>query len=480
MIMTSSLIDRLCKARVAVIGDVMIDMYVKGTIERISPEAPVPVLRAQSQSAVPGGAANVAANIAALGATPLLVGIIGADGGDLYTLLLDRGVTWHDGLVVAQDRQTIRKQRIMSGQQIVRVDFEDTSPVSAATEAELVAKALAAVDEADTIVLSDYGKGALSPAVIRAVTQAACARGKVVIADPKSRDLTIYNGANILTPNRAELTAATGMPCETDEQAELAARVAQQAFGGDILLTRSEKGLSFFPAGGPASHYPTLARQVFDVSGAGDTIVGTLAVAIAAGVAIAEAIRIANQAAGIVVAKVGTATASLAELSEAMELTDGHLVTEGQLITGRTAAAQTRIWQQQGLKVGFTNGCFDLVHPGHIALIRQAAAACDRLILALNTDASVRRLKGPGRPVQSERARADVIGAIRGVDAVVLFDEATPLELIELIRPDVLIKGADYTVETVVGADVVLSRGGRVILADLVAGQSTTRLIAAS
>ena len=478
--MTSSLIDRLCKARVAVIGDVMIDMYIKGTIERISPEAPVPVLRVQSQSAVPGGAANVAANIAALGAMPLLVGIIGADGGDLYNVLLEHGVTWHNGLVIAHDRQTIRKQRIMSGQQIVRVDFEDTSPVSSDIEAQLVAKALAAVDEADTIVLSDYGKGALSPAVIRAVTQAARARGKTVIADPKNRNLMIYDGADILTPNRAELTAATGMPCETDEQAEQAARVAQQAFGGDILLTRSEKGLSFYPANGPTSHYPTLARQVFDVSGAGDTVVGTLAVAIATRIAIPEAIRIANQAAGIVVAKVGTATASLAELSEAMELTDGHGVSEGQLVTTQAASALTRIWQQQGLKVGFTNGCFDLVHPGHISLIRQAAAVCDRLILALNTDASVQRLKGPGRPVQSERARADVIGAIRGVDAVVLFDEATPLELIELIRPDVLIKGADYTVDTVVGADVVLGQGGSVILADLVAGQSTTRLIAAS
>jgi D-beta-D-heptose 7-phosphate kinase/D-beta-D-heptose 1-phosphate adenosyltransferase len=478
--MTSSLIDRLSRARVAVIGDVMIDTYIKGTIERISPEAPVPVLRAQSQSAVPGGAANVAANIAALGAMPLLVGIIGADGGDLYNVLLAQGVTWHDGLVIARDRQTIRKQRIMSGQQIVRVDFEDTRPVSPDIEAELVAKALAAIAEADTIVLSDYGKGALSPAVIRAVTLAARELGKTVIADPKSRDLTIYRGASILTPNRAELTAATGLPCETDEQAEQAVRVAQQAFGGDILLTRSEKGLSFYPATGPTSHYPTLARQVFDVSGAGDTVVGTLAVAIATRIAIPEAIRIANQAAGIVVAKVGTATASLTELSERMELTDGHGVTEGQMVTAQAAGALARMWQQQGLKVGFTNGCFDLVHPGHISLIRQAAAACDRLILALNTDASVKRLKGPSRPVQPEQARAEVIGAVRGVDAVVLFDEATPLELIELIKPDILIKGADYTAETVVGADVVLKQGGSVILANLVAGQSTTRLIATS
>ena len=478
--MTSSLIDRLHKARVAVIGDVMIDMYIRGTIERISPEAPVPVLRAQSQSSVAGGAANVAANVAALGATPLLVGIIGADGNDLYDVLLAQGVTWHDGLIIARDRQTIRKQRIMSGQQIVRVDFEDIRPLSPDIEAELIAKALVAVDEADTVVLSDYGKGALSRAVIRAVTQAARERGKTVIADPKNRDLTFYSGASILTPNRAELTAATGLPCETDEQAERAARLAQQAFGGDILLTRSEKGLSFYSASGPVSHYPTLAHEVFDVSGAGDTVVGAMAVAIASQIAIPEAIRIANQAAGIVVGKVGTATASLAELSEAMELIDGHVVTEGQLVTAHAAAAQARIWQKQGLKVGFTNGCFDLVHPGHIALIRQAAAACDRLVMALNTDASVQRLKGPGRPVQSERARAEVIGAIRGVDAVVLFDEATPLELIELIRPDVLIKGADYTVDTVVGADVVLGQGGSVILADLVAGQSTTRLIAAS
>lgn len=475
--MSNMLLNRLPDATVAVIGDVMIDVYLKGVIERISPEAPVPVVRAQTQHGVPGGAANVAANIVALGASALLVGVIGEDGADLCQALDGLGLHSHDGLVVDAGRRTIRKQRIMAGQQVVRVDFEDTHALTGDVEAELIARALKAVDAADTVILSDYGKGVLTPAVVEAVNTHARMRGKPVIVDPKQRDLSYYCGATLLTPNRTELTAATGLPCESDEEAAVAIRAGHAAFGGDILLTRSEKGLSYYPRSGPIAHYPTHAREVFDVSGAGDTVIATLATALAVKADVPEAIRIANHAAGIVVAKAGTATISLDELREAVELSDGHSLSGGQLLSRDKAAAMCRQWQRRGFRVGLANGCFDLIHPGHIALIRQASASCDKLIMALNTDASVRRLKGPTRPVQSETARAEVMGAIKGVDLVVLFDEDTPLELIRALQPDVLVKGADYTVETVVGADIVLERGGSVILAHLIAGQSTTRLL---
>lgn len=475
--MSTMLLNRLPDAKVAVIGDVMIDVYLKGMIERISPEAPVPVVRAQSQNAVPGGAANVAANIVALGAEAILVGVIGPDGADLCQALENLGLSYLGGLVVDEGRRTIRKQRIMAGQQVVRIDFEDTHALTEDVEAKVIEHALRAIENVEAIILSDYGKGVLTPAVVQAINAHARLHRKPVIVDPKQRDFAWYRGATLLTPNRAELSAATGLPCETDEQAAEAAKAAQIAFGGDILLTRSEKGLSYYPCRGEVAHQPTRAREVFDVSGAGDTVVATLATALAVKADFAEAMNIANHAAGLVVAKAGTATTSLEELREAIEIRDGRSLAGGALVERQVAAAMCRQWQRQGLKVGLANGCFDLIHPGHIALIRQASAACDKLIMALNTDASVRRLKGPTRPVQMETARAEVMGAIKGVDAVVLFDEETPLELIKAVQPDVLIKGSDYTVETVVGADIVLARGGRVMLADLIAGQSTTRLI---
>jgi D-beta-D-heptose 7-phosphate kinase/D-beta-D-heptose 1-phosphate adenosyltransferase len=478
--MSAPVLSRLGNAVVAVIGDVMIDVYLMGRIERISPEAPVPIVRAASERGVPGGAANVAANLAVLGASALLVGVVGPDGDDLRDELRKLGVSQLGGLVVDEGRRTTRKQRILAGQQVVRIDFEDTYALSATVEAALVERALAAVRAADVVVLSDYGKGVLTPSIIAKVNGLANQLGKMVLVDPKRSDLAAYRGASILTPNRSELSLATGLACETDGQVEFAVRKAQADFGGSILLTRSEKGMSHYPVEGEVTHFPTRAREVFDVSGAGDTVVATLAAVLAAGAEVAEAIRIANHAAGIVVAKAGTATVSLDELTEELESADGHGREEGALVSRERAAVVCRRWQRRGLKVGFANGCFDLIHPGHIGIIRQAAAACDRLIMALNTDASVRRLKGPKRPVQSEAARAEVIGAIKGVDLVVLFDEDTPLELITDLQPDVLFKGSDYTIETVVGAEVVLARGGSVVLAELIAGHSTTRLIDAA
>jgi D-beta-D-heptose 7-phosphate kinase/D-beta-D-heptose 1-phosphate adenosyltransferase len=473
--MTPDRIAHLTKARVAVIGDVMIDEYLSGRVDRISPEAPVPVVRGVELRATAGGAANVAANIAALGAQATLVGVVGPGGAaEVEALLAPKGRALCR-LVEDPGRRTIRKMRVISNrQQIVRLDYEDAHALSPQIEAAVVAAAREAVADADVVVLSDYGKGLFSDAALAAIIAAAKAAGRFVIVDPKRPDFSAYRGADLVTPNRGELARAAGLPVGTDAEAEAAARVATAQFGGALLLTRSEQGMSYFPPVGPPIHAPTAAREVFDVSGAGDTVAATLAVALAAGLPVADALALANAAAGVVVAKAGTATLSLSELIAAM----GAPAASGDLVSWEEARRLREDWGRQGLSVGFANGCFDLLHPGHVALIGQAAGACDRLIVALNSDASVRRLKGPGRPAQDQAARACVMGALKGVAAVTIFDQDTPKEIIDLLQPDVLVKGADYRIEDVVGADVVQARGGRVLLVETVAGHSTTRLLA--
>jgi D-beta-D-heptose 7-phosphate kinase/D-beta-D-heptose 1-phosphate adenosyltransferase len=473
---TPERVGRLAEARVAVIGDVMIDEYLTGRVDRISPEAPVPVVRGVEMRATPGGAANVAANVAALGGQARLVGVVGPGGAaELGALLAPTGRA-ECLLVEDSSRRTIRKMRVISNrQQIVRLDHEDTHPLSAEIEAALLAAAARAIGESDIVVLSDYGKGLFGDGALKALIATAKAAGKPVVVDPKRPEFSAYRGADLVTPNRAELSRASGLPVGTDGEAEAAARAAQAQFGGALLLTRSEQGMSFFPLSGPPIHAPTAAREVFDVSGAGDTVVATLAAALAAGFPMAEAIHLANHAAGVVVGKAGTATLSLAELAAAMQAPADEA--GGALVSWEEARRLREAWGRRGLTVGFANGCFDLLHPGHVALIAEAAAACDRLIVALNSDASVRRLKGPARPAQDAAARAAVMGALKGVAAVVIFEEDTPREIIATLQPDVLAKGADYRIEDVVGADLVMARGGRVLLVDIVAGRSTTRLL---
>ncbi|WP_036257321.1 D-glycero-beta-D-manno-heptose-7-phosphate kinase [Methylocapsa aurea] len=474
-------LDRFATCRAAVIGDLILDCYLHGDVSRISPEAPVPVVRSLSEKSVPGGAANVVANLATLGVLVDVVGLTGVDGArdQLLNLLHDHGRVDVSGVIAVDGRPTTRKLRVLGAhQQIVRVDQEDTSPFGEEVEDRLVAAAFAAIEPADVVILSDYGKGALSERVLRAIIGRCNAARKEVLVDPKRLDLTAYRGASILTPNRKELSAATRLPCESDAEATAAAARAQEMSGANILLTRSEKGMSFFSAGNAPIHLATVAQDVFDVSGAGDTVIAVLAASLAAQLSIRDAMKMANHAAGIVVAKVGTATVTLDELhaSLASEMASPS-VNDGRHVGLAEAAALRWAWAKEKLTVGVANGCFDLLHPGHISLIRQAAETCDRLIMALNSDESVRRLKGPSRPVQDEIARAAVIGAIKGVSAVVLFDEDTPLELLKVLQPDILVKGADYTEDTVVGADIVKARGGRVVLANLSPGQSTTKLI---
>lgn len=469
--------------RIAVIGDVMIDIYLEGEVSRISPEAPVPVVRLSSERFVAGGAANVAANIASIGAFAHLVGVVGDDGGLAMLTASLHPVDRVDlsGIIVDSMRKTTRKVRVIGArQQLVRFDTESDSPFHERIERAIIANAAAAIDASDVVILSDYGKGMLNDRILASIFERAAACQKKVIVDPKRSDFSAYRGATIITPNRAELTKATGLICDSDEEAQAAAAVASNRSGADIVLTRSEKGMSFFPIEGKSLHLPTVAREVFDVSGAGDTVVAILATTLAAGEDVASAMKIANHAAGIVVGKAGTATLTHAELFESLGANDLVPGADGHLATLEEARRIRETWRSKGYTVGIANGCFDLLHPGHVSLIDQATQVCDRLIVALNTDESVRRLKGPTRPVQKQRARAHVVGAIKGVALTVFFDEDTPLKLIEALRPEVLIKGEDYLDKEVVGRKVVESYGGTVFLARLVDGQSSTRLINAA
>ena len=328
--------------------------------------------------------------------------------------------------------------------------------------------------------MSDYGKGLLTDSILGALISAARGKGRPIIVDPKGSDYTRYRGATAITPNRRELSEASGMPAgSTDEIVAAARHIIETAGIGAVLVTRSQDGMTYV-SGNPGEaplHFDAVAREVFDVSGAGDTVVAVLAASLGRGIPVAEGIELANAAAGIVVGKMGTAVAYASELAAAFRAHD-LLQGEVKVASPDMIAKRAEEWRKQGLKVGFTNGCFDLLHPGHVSLMRQAKAACDRLIVGLNSDASVARLKGPARPVQSEAARAAVLASLASVDGIAIFGEDTPQELIEMIRPDVLVKGADYTVETVVGAEFVQSYGGKVVLAGLEDGHSTTATIA--
>jgi D-beta-D-heptose 7-phosphate kinase/D-beta-D-heptose 1-phosphate adenosyltransferase len=474
----TALIDRLRNARVAVIGDLMLDHFVYGAVQRISPEAPVPVLNVASERITLGGAANVAANVASLGGEATLVGAIGKDaGGEQLMALLGEQPRIVAELTHCATHPTVIKTRYLGDrQQIVRVDRERAGPFADETIDQILRRLSDAIDEADVVVLSDYGKGVLSDAVLAAAFKAAGA--KPVIVDPKRTRIADYAGATFITPNRRELQAFVTMPAGTDEEAEAAAMHAIELCGASILLTRSEKGMSLFRRGAASIHLPTRAREVYDVSGAGDTVVAAFATALACGIPLEAAMELSNLAAGVVVGKLGTAVCTPAELrAAAREAGEQNAAVPVEAVTWDEAGAQRAIWRAQSKIVGLANGCFDLLHPGHIALVRQAAAQVDCLIMALNSDASVAALKGHSRPIQSQDARAAVMAGVKGVDLVVIFDQPTPLDLITLLQPDVLFKGADYAEADVVGGDVVKAAGGRVALIDLVKGQSTSALV---
>jgi D-beta-D-heptose 7-phosphate kinase/D-beta-D-heptose 1-phosphate adenosyltransferase len=481
--MNASWVAKWHGSRIFVLGDVMLDRFVYGQVKRISPEAPIPVLQYQSEKCVLGGAANVARNIVALGGEALLVGVLGNDAdGDLLAGPLISSNRIEGRFVRAPGHQTTAKMRYVSGgQQIMRLDVERLFHPSTQDIEAICGWLLEAIDSVSAIVLSDYAKGVLVPALIRRVVDIAHARAVPVIVDPKSGDVARYAGATVLTPNAAEAAVIAGIRgIDDDDQAEMAAKILRERAEVDaIVLTRGALGVTIYdPAEpeGPVAHLPTAALEIFDVAGAGDTLIAAFALAFACGASIRTAARIGNAAAGIAVGKRGTAVVYTHELSAA--LGGAGVGEDPKIVHEERAATIVGDWRLQGLKVGFTNGGFDLVHPGHVELLRRSRAVCDRLIVALNTDASIHRLKGETRPVQNERARSVVVAAISSVDLVTLFDEDTPLRLIELLRPDFLIKGADYTAESVIGANFVRSYGGKVVLVPLERGHSTTSIIA--
>jgi D-beta-D-heptose 7-phosphate kinase/D-beta-D-heptose 1-phosphate adenosyltransferase len=473
------------RARVLILGDVMLDRFIYGSVERISPEAPIPIMAIERTAAMPGGAANVARNVATLGGQATLIGIVGEDAAAAELQAQLAGMPTIVAELVADHSRptTVKTRHIADRQQVLRTDVESREPVSTHVAADVLARFRAALPQAQIVILSDYNKGVLTDDVTREAIAAARQAGRPLVVDPKSKALSKYRGASVLTPNRLELQRSYGHECATDEQVIAGAEsmLAQQLCGA-LVVTRGKDGMTVVESAPTANssttsiHIRTAAREVFDVSGAGDTVVATLALAMAFGATLVDAARLANTAAGIVVGKQGTATVSAGEIIARLDPAhDGQL--SGKHFALESVQQLVARWRDLGLRIAFTNGCFDLLHPGHVALLNQARRSADRLVVGLNSDLSVRRLKGPGRPVQSEVARATVLASLKAVDAVVIFQEDTPLELITALEPDVLVKGADYTIETVVGADVVQQRGGKVLLADLVPAHSTTSTI---
>ena len=464
--------------RLLVVGDVMLDKYVWGEVGRISPEAPVPVVRMTHQTQQPGGAANVAMNLARLGARAVVVGFAGEDeDGRLLAACLES-----DGIrakfVACEGFPTITKQRILSGQQqMLRLDAEKVGTRAKGDTERLTAAVLEALPGCDAVVLSDYAKGVLTPEVCAAVIEAARARGIPVLVDPKSADFTRYRGATTICPNMGELAAAVRVDShDLSAMLDAAEELVQRLDLEFLTATLGEKGIALVRPGSRMLA-PAVARQVFDVSGAGDTVIAVLALCLASGLKPETAVGLANIAAGIVVGKVGTVPVEKYELLAALA-PQIALYAEDKVVTREELVQRVALWKANGERVVFTNGCFDLLHVGHITLLEQARRFGDRLIVAINSDASVSGLKGPTRPIVRETERARVLAALAAVDAVVVFGEATPLELICAARPDVIVKGGDYVPDTVVGANEVKSWGGQVKIVPTVQGFSTTGLIA--
>jgi D-beta-D-heptose 7-phosphate kinase/D-beta-D-heptose 1-phosphate adenosyltransferase len=464
------------------IGDLMLDEFVYGEVVRVSPEAPSLVIAAQRSETAVGGAGNVARNIASLGARCIFVGVVGDDeAGRNVANALAREPRISARLVVDASRPTTRKVRFVSehhSTHLLRADWETRQPIAHEVEQAVLQAVSDALPGATAVVLSDYAKGMLTPAVIRQVIAPARERGLPVVVDPKGTDYAIYRGASVITPNRKELAEATRSAAVTHAEIAAAAEELARALGSEaVLVTMSEHGMLLYSPSRSAVHVPAYPVRLRDVSGAGDTVVAAFASLVGAGADFETAMRTANAAASIAVGKSGIATVSAAELRAHIPPAAAHAAEEKIVFDWSVLDQRLAEWRRQGLRIGFTNGCFDLLHPGHVKLLSEARGACDRLVVGLNSDTSVAALKGAGRPIQNQHARADVLAALEAVDLVVVFDQATPSELIRRMRPNVLIKGADYRLDQVVGREIVEAAGGEVILVELLPGHSTTGLV---
>ena len=472
-----SRLNHLAEARVLVVGDVMLDRYFQGDSQRISPEAPVPVVKISKIEDKAGGAANVARNISHLDATVGLLGLIGEDeqGESLRNILANDGIS--SALLSQAELPTIAKMRVISRhQQVVRLDIEQNF---SRNHSELLADKLEALLPAyDFVVVSDYNKGSLS--AVERIIDCAKSAGKYVLVDPKQADLSVYRGADIITPNLSEFRLAGG---DTSSEAAMfnSARAMLTRCGiSAMLLTRSEQGMTLITQQ-ETHHFPAQVREVSDVTGAGDTVIATLAVMLGAGMRLPQAVEVANLAAGLVVAKLGAATVSPQELAAKL---NSHLFSTGDVYQTPFAKVLQHIAfaKQNGERIVFTNGCFDILHAGHVRYLAQAKALGDRLVVGLNSDSSIKRLKGETRPVNPLDERATVLASLASVDWVLPFGDLaeesdTPLSLILQVKPDVLVKGGDYSIDTIVGANEVLAYGGDVKVLQFVDGCSTSAII---
>lgn len=462
---------RFDKARILVVGDVMLDRYWHGGTSRISPEAPVAVVKVQDTRDSPGGAGNVALNLAALGAAASVIGLVGEDeaGNELQTSLKAAGVLCDFHRV--SGKPTITKLRVISRhQQLIRLDFEEAfTPDDAAP---ITARVKVLLPDVDVVVISDYKKGALHH--VQELIRTARAQGKQVLVDPKGQDFSVYRGATLVKPNLHEFEAVVGRCHSEDELVQKGQRLLRELDLEALLITRGEHGMSLIRQHEPEQHFPARARDVFDVTGAGDTVIAVVAAALGAGLPLPESVALANIAAGLVVAKLGTAAISGPELRREVQLdgdSDRGVMTQEQLVL---AVADARA---HGEKIVFTNGCFDIIHAGHVGYLKEARKQGDRLVVAINDDASVTRLKGKGRPINSIDRRMAVVSGLESVDWVVSFSEDTPENLLHEVKPDVLIKGGDYGIEGVVGGDFVRSYGGEVKVLAFLDNCSTSAIV---
>jgi D-beta-D-heptose 7-phosphate kinase/D-beta-D-heptose 1-phosphate adenosyltransferase len=471
-------LNRLGSIRALVIGDLMLDEYLWGKTERISPEAPVQVVDISREDLRLGGAGNVINNLMTLGCQVHVAGVLGDDGdGRLLLRLLEEKSVGIRGVLMAPDRTTSRKTRILaSNQQMLRIDRESQNPIPAEMETRLADHVRSAADDFHVILVSDYLKGVLTEGLLKEIFAVGREKGIPVVVDPKGNDFRKYRGATLLTPNRKEAQTASHIAIVDEASLLRAGRsLARDLDLEALVLTRSEEGMTLFPRGGEEIHLPTEAREVYDVSGAGDTVLAMMGLGLAGELSLEAAARLANVAAGIVVGKVGTSTVSPGEILEVIGRR--HQDTDLKIKDREVLAGILEMEREKGRTVVFTNGCFDLLHVGHVKYLQKARRLGDLLVLGLNSDESIRRLKGPRRPLINQDERAHILAALDCIDYLVIFDEDTPLELIEALRPKILVKGGDYSPEGVVGKDLVESFGGRVELIQFVDGKSTTNII---
>ncbi len=464
--------------KIMVIGDLMLDEHIWSSVSRISPEAPVVVADVSRITHVPGGCGNVAANISALTGTPQLISFIGRDssGDKLMRALKNNGIPT-GGIIVTGERPTILKSRVIAGsQQVVRVDREERSLASENLAGKVLSKALSALKKADAVIISDYGKGIVSQKTCQALIKAAKHLKKPVLVDPKGKEYSKYHGATVLTPNLLEAETAAGIKITDDASLQRAAKaIMEETKVSYLIITRGRDGLSVFQPGNPTIHIPAIPREVFDITGAGDTVIATIALALASGASIVEAAMLGNFAASVKVSKIATQPVYRSELEEALEEREPA----GKKIKSRKDLAEvSKRLKSENAKIVFTNGCFDILHLGHVRYLKEAKKLGDVLIVGLNSDSSVRKLKGPDRPYVSELERAEILASLECVDYVSIFPETRPDNLIKIVRPNIHVKGGDYSMDELPEKNLVEQLGGRVVVIPPIKGRSTTNIIA--